>query len=419
MFSFRSHRKAYATASALLLVSLGAPHAGFSQDPFEHEAEDRYRQLAEQIEEQQTRGGFNSPQLVGLFQALGLFYQERGDHRSAIAIMERAREILRVNYGLNSLDQAALIRQLIYSMEATGNADAAWELEQELLALASRHPDDLRTARILRESADRRMNVLKRYSAGEFPPEIVLGCYYGWSRGSFQDRINQARGRSQSCDSGSRRHVKRRLQHEAQFYYAHSIGIVLRNESYESEEMPIHLTELAQSSYWYSNPGLGRRALRYLLAYEIEHSKGSQKPADVLVQIADWDLLHSDGRNQEELALAAYEQAYELFKENGIDRVLIERVFSPEIPVALPSFAANPLVSDEAAASTGYIDVAFNITQFGRSRNIRILESGGDSTRADENKLVRSIRQIRFRPRLTDGQFADLSPVIVRYQLNE
>jgi len=71
-----------------------------------------------------------------------------------------------------------VIRQLIHNEEARGNLAAASELEQALLALARRHPDDLRTVPILREAADKQMHVLERHLAGELPPQISLGVFY-------------------------------------------------------------------------------------------------------------------------------------------------------------------------------------------------------------------------------------------------
>jgi hypothetical protein len=62
---------------------------------------------------------------------------------------------VRFNYGLKSLHQAPLIEQLIRNEEARGNDAVAWDLEQELLGLARRNPDDLRTVPIFHEIAQR------------------------------------------------------------------------------------------------------------------------------------------------------------------------------------------------------------------------------------------------------------------------
>jgi hypothetical protein len=102
----------------------------------------------------------------------------------------------------------------------------------------------------------------------------------------------------------------------------------------------------------------------------------------------------------------------------GIARASIAEFFSPAIPVVLPTFIPNPLVAEETAESTGYIDVSFAVTRFGRSRRVTILDSTPDVTRADEDRLVQRVKRRRFRPRVTDGVLGDSPPITVRYYLN-
>ena len=91
-------------------------------------------------------------------------------------------------------------------------------------------------------------------------------------------------------------------------------------------------------------------------------------------------------------------------------------MFSPSMPVVLPAFMPNPLASTETPGSSGYIDIAFEITKYGRPRAVEILDAA-NATTAAKRDLLALIRNNRFRPRLTDGQFADAAPVRVRYYL--
>src|SRR5690606_38680429 len=137
------------------------------------------------------------------------------------AALERARQIVRVNYGLNSLVEAPLLRQLARSEEARGDFDAAWYLEQELLSLAERHPGDLRVVPIFRELAASRLETLDRYRAGESPPQIVLGCYYAKTPPYPGERVAPVyREFNDNCHSGSRRVVIHSLLTEVRTYQA-------------------------------------------------------------------------------------------------------------------------------------------------------------------------------------------------------
>ena len=64
------------------------------------------------------------------------------------------------------------------------------------------------------------------------------------------------------------------------------------------------------------------------------------------------------------------------------------------------------------------IDVAFEITKYGRSRAVEILDSANASHAAKQD-LIALIRVNRYRQQLTDGVFADATPVRLRYYLYE
>ena len=400
MVSFDVRRTMKTMTGVLVLLALGLPSTTFSQRGAQ-------RQIAENLQDEiraaELRAGPNSAELIEPLTTLGQLYENGGEPLFAAVAFRRAVEVVRVNYGLHSLEQAPLTRRLIENAEAAGDHELAWDLEQNLLTLAGRHPDDPRTARILRETADRRMDILARYNAGEFPPEIVLGCYYG----------------DGSCNAGSSHSVKQRLVFEAQTYYAQAVRIILGNQRYSSDELPQLLMELAVISYRYGNPSLGRRSLSYLLAYQTKNSRDWVTRIDALVQIADWDLLHAVGRDAEDAALAEYAQAYELLERNGTAQESIDQMFSPETPVVLPAFLPNPLATKEKHESLGHIDVAFDVDRHGRSRHVRVLDTSANSTRLAEKRLVQLISRGRFRPRFEHGRVVDAAPMAVRYSFND
>lgn len=459
------------TALAIALAAC-IPFIGLAQTAVEPDADGGERQqIVEQaverivgrIEQIQAEDP-ESPDLIDPLATLASLLQESGDYDLALATRERAQAIMRRAHGLHSLEEASLIRQSMRMEEAAGNADRAWNLEQELLGVVRRHPDDLRTVPILREIADRRLAALDRYLAGEFPPEMVLGCYFNWDRGP----------EAGSCTSGLRDDAVRSLILDAQRSYADAIAVLLRNERYSSAELRSLELELAHSSdlfreldgvhyaprseffrgrhasetieallhlanwnlpkpndgvpteprepaepetvltripgpYWF-----GRASLQRLFAYAATTSS-SQSQIDALVQLADWDLLYS--RNGK--ALEGYELAYRILEEMHADQASIDGLFAPEMPVVLPSFADNPLVADESRKSGGYVDVSFEITRLGESRRVEIVDATADATDADKNEVVRLVRDSRYRPRLTNGRFARTSPIVVRYYLQE
>jgi hypothetical protein len=188
-------------------------------------AEDALEDLVAEIEETESLWGANSPDLVEPLTALSLLYEERGNYELALALIDKATQVIEINHGLHTLEEAQLMRQSIRIERARGNAEAAWNEETELLRLIRRrrHQADTRTVPILREIADQRRAILARYQAGEFPLEIVLGCYY--SEWAFDDH---GTARRTGCRSGSRDTVIRALRIEAAGYDSEAEGFAGR-----------------------------------------------------------------------------------------------------------------------------------------------------------------------------------------------
>jgi hypothetical protein len=414
MASFAVPEKPRVTASILFLAVLAVSPLVLCQPVFEPVARDgRQAQIVDRIREEQALNGVYSTALVEPLTALSLLYQESGDSALAIAAIERAMQVQRANYGLHTLDQAPLMLQWIKNAEAMRDFRMAWELEQALLALAHRHPDDLRAVPVFREIGDKRMDLLARYVKGnEFPPQIILGCYYDPIRYDFMSE-------QRNCFAGSRRVAIQAILAEAQRYYSDAIRVMQRNELYWSDELRDLERELIRTSYVHGrNPAVGRESLRRLLAYDVVNAAPREAKVESLVQMADWDLLFANGRTENKAVLATYEAAYRELEEAGISQASIEETFSPKTPVVLPAFLPNPLASEETPASKGYIDVAFEINRYGRSDGIEIIGSTNNVTDAAKRNLARVIARSTFRPRLTDGRVAESSPIVVRYYLN-
>lgn len=413
------------TGTVLLLAGVVPTSSALAQSVLDGASNENELQIVEEIREVEARDGPNSPDSIDLFATLGLRYQESGDATLAAAAFARALEVMRINHGLYSLDQAPLIRRLINYEEGQGDFAAAWDLEKELLALARRNPGDMQTASIFHEVADKRMDVLRRYDAGEFPPQIVLGCYYNPL--AFLGVVE-----SSSCYSGQRSYVISSLLREAQSYYLGAIEILQQQGLYASDELRDLEMELVRGSYLYGGQGIvskplrrstsdvevGRESLERLASYEEERSAPLSSQANALVQVADWDLLYSRSRKADDSALQMYAQAYEQLEQEDAAKASIDRIFAPETPVVLPAFLPNPLASVEPDESTGYIDVAFKVTKYGESRQVEVLDTT-NATRAARGRLVRLIKGSLFRPRVTDGEFSDAAPIVMRYYVNE
>jgi hypothetical protein len=450
-------------AAALMLTAFGTAGSAGGE-----EGANTPQPLLEEVEQILMAEGPFSTRLLEPFTALALRYREDAEHELSLVAIERALQVVRVNRGLYALDQVPLLRQKLANEEARGNDAAVWDIEHELLALARRHPDDVRAAAVLAEIAARQMQVLERYLGGEKPPQVVYGCFYKqWPSSS-----------DGSCTAGSRKIVVQGMLAEAQRNYSAAIGVMLRNGLYASPDLHALETELLlgvdllrRLYYWdasvrpiamvpsyIGSPAIepwhsriapvaelaswqpprsnesgseqlsfevastqveimnpyrrGRQSLRRLYMYSTVSGGSALEQADAIAQIGDWDLLYSHNGQ----AVSSYEVARAVLERAAAKGEAMETLFAPPIPIVLPAFLPNPLAPREARWATGYIDVAFEITKYGRSRAVEVV-SVDNATVAAVAELVGLIKSSRFRPRLTAGRFADSAPVAFRYYL--
>jgi hypothetical protein len=464
----RVRRVAVRTLAAIVMTS---PGFGSAQPAFDRPATDTQRRIIDRIREIETQDSPNSAALIDPLTTLGILYFESRNHLLATVANQRALEIVRITHGLHSLEQAAQIRQLIANYEAIGQHSTAWDLEQDLLALAERHPEDLRSVSIYQETADKRIEIRERYLAGEFPPQIVLGCYYGWPRTSVQHMAETPLDRTQ-CSTGSSGHAVQTLTVDAQRYYAEAIAVIHRTQRYSSPvlrelEMGLvrcsdflrdydeaHRTRLASLSdvdefslrrkpwrswteamtraagwnllareqpaepgrSWHpEHYGIARDSLERLFAYDARTTGSWETQANTLLQIFDWDLLHSKNT----LAIRGYAHVHQQLEQMGIEQASISRIFQPELPVVLPSFRPNPLNTEQTSQSGGFIDVEFEITRYGVSRHVEILDTTTNASAREIADLVDLIRRSRFRPEIDEKGLARKSRALVRYYLTQ
>jgi hypothetical protein len=380
--------------------------------------EDPLSNVGRQIEEIQSAQGINSPELIAALTNFGLILREQGDVDLAVAAFERARHIVRVNYGLSSFEEAPLLRQLVQIEEAKGNAATAWELEQELIGMIYRRPGPRpAAASMLREIADKRRDLLERYSAGEFPPQMELGCYYA------EPNAPDGRQGNNSCRSGSSFRAKLNLLNETESYYYDVMDMVRFSEGRASDKLPELYMDVLRASYAarndYGTEGQGRGMLRALYERHVQYSAPLPVQMNALLQMADWDLLYASGGKKNEAAFRAYEALYERLEQEGMEQSFIDEIFSPRVPVVLPAFSASRLVSTETPDSLGYIDVAFEITKYGEGKSIEILDTSTSTTKAARVRIRDLIQWSRFRPRMASGAFEDPSRVVVRYYVSD
>jgi hypothetical protein len=175
----------------------------------------------------------------------------------------------------------------------------------------------------------------------------------------------------------------------------------------------LHAPESARAAY-----RLARESYQRIITYdEMAFGSAADETAlrsrlDAYLHLADWDLLFSENG----IALDQYERVHELLAATDFGEPLIEEIFAPPVPIVLPTFSPNPL---ETSPSARYVDVAFEVTKFGESRRVEILNAAPNVSDAAKGELLDLIRTSRFRPRLTGRELGRAAPVVVRYYFSD
>ncbi|HWN38098.1 MAG TPA: hypothetical protein VNP02_06340, partial [Gammaproteobacteria bacterium] len=371
------------------------------------DAANALEQIAAEILEAQTQGGPYAKELIEPLRDLSFAYQEKGERALELAALEQARQVVRANYGLSSLEQAPLMRQQIRAEESRGNFAVAWELEQALLTLAHKHPDDVRAAPIYHEIGDKRMGLMRSYLAGERPPQLTLGCFY------HSSQQQQPGSYDSNCASGGRGAAILHMTLDAQRNYSNAIAVLRRQQEHSGAELYELEDKVLRNSYLLRDYPTGRRSLVRLIYDDAANDEPTLSRIERLVQLADWDLLY----DQRPLAFDLYERTHAYLTHGGVARASIDELFAPATPILLPTFQPNLLAPERAEGATGYVEVVFDVSRYGRTSRIRVLDS--NASNAVQNRLTRWIVANRFRPRVADGEVVDTSRIVARAYVQE
>lgn len=449
----------------VLALVLGVfPSAGFPQ-PESLPAHDS-RRLLEALRAAQSGQGHESATLIASLTEISESYAAQGEHALAAAALDQAIQLARAAYGLYTLEQAPLLQKRLESEQALGNFAIVRALEEELFALAERYPDDLSTVAIHRNIAARRMDLLDRFLSGKTPAEIYGEAVFSFQRSELiqklvseaqihyadaaavilrnglhssaelrelemeiirsSDLFRQHHEQMESEFSGVIRNVSRRdygIGRELDQWWSYPVEALRRrmNELWDlaspdaAQNADARRVRVNQAGTRFS---LGREGYGRLIAYddEVLRSTGDGsvrlRRLETHLELADWDLLYSANSS----ALTNYGNVYGVLESTPNSGPLIATVFAPPIPIVLPTFLPNPL---ETPVSSRYIEVAFEITKYGKSRRIEIFDTTPDVSDAEKTALVTLIKTSRFRPRVSDGELARAAPVVVRYYLDD
>jgi hypothetical protein len=347
-------------------------------------------------------------QLLGL----GIALQKKRRHADAVAVFKRGSHLARVHNGLSSSAQIPYIQHKITSHIALGQFSEADKAQGRLFRVQS-----------------------GRLSSTEIEVEVLLQ-QARWQHQAYELGIGPKAG-----------HFKR-LMNMWDLNHMALTGLIDREGDTSANLLP-PLYGLLRSQYLISghgdgsispavesdhgpgqeqirfnrfvdqNYGLGRSVIHAIYKIQVsEYGEASLATAQTRVMMGDWMLWH----NAYDSAIDAYSLA--IGELEGLDDAQLHTEYLLGSPTALPDLEGIRPPQSLERAEAGSILVEFEVSRKGRVVEIVRLEN--DSARSDvqgiefeksANRLMRSLRRTKFRPRFVDGVAIKTEKLVKAYAI--
>ena len=364
-----------------------------------------------------TEGPFALPlgeHLLGLGQAL----QEQGKLAEALEAYEASRHVMRVNLGLHSPEQIAVLKSMFSAYAAQSDIDKAHATQEALFNLRLKHHgrDGAGAVNALLEWADWNVTLyllldplpsmdssLRTFNRMNDPRlELAYDTYTKALQSLHEhaepgdERLVQTERKLAALNFITNRKLQDTYGYALHYYAARSPDV------HDSGDDAI---ESASAARFYDGTSALRRALAHS---ERRPQRRNDDIAARMVELGDWYLLF----DHRAAAMEMYRDALRFMRESSLPQEEVERIMSPGMPVPTPDTAYMAPV--DASEYAGFIDVEFELTQFGMATNPQIIGSSAEN-RQIERELLREIRDCKFRPKFVADAPVNREKIQLRY----
>ena len=320
-------------------------------------------------------------QLLGL----GVALQKLDRHEEAIEFFKRGAHLARINGGLYTSEQIALLRQEIRSLLAMGNFEEV-DARQEYLYRVERRSlaNTEASAYALLEQANWQQQA---FMAGIGEEEklagrlIVMWDLYRLSMSEMMDHFGEASAELRKPLMGMLK---------TQYLIA---GHQLFNPQ-EAKRDPVYVMQTGDR---YRR---GETVLKALAELSTLNKAPVEQIIDDKLALGDWAWWF----NKRTEALAFYDQVLAYVAESEDPTAIAYLAAAMAQPLPLPMIEGIQTLPTPQADDAGELVVAFEVTDTGRTVNIeRLREPAVEEYEKAIDRLLRALRDVRFRPRFEEG----------------
>lgn len=373
-----------------------------------HGSREAYLAAILQIE---NENGVYDRRLTDQLLGLGLVDKGQGEHTRALDSFARALHLSRINDGLNSLSQAPILELMIESYIATQDWANVHDKQQYLYVLRSRNYD-IGDPRLI-EPLTKMMNwYLESYYDNDQPEAIG---YLNEAKSLNHQIIDLIEVNFGEDDERLEEALVQLAETNYELFVARAEldndAVGHRNNPYLINDRSVirHKSrDVSRGSIPIGDPySEGREALqkRYSII-DPEDPRSKSRRMRALVRLGDWYLIF----NKKESALGAYREAQDIASEGGEVSLLAAELFDRPHLLRFQHFEKE---EPDPTKQNGYVKVTFNVTDTGRVRDLKVIES--EPAEMMDSEVASSVRDARFRPRIVDGKPVDTEGVSLRH----
>lgn len=349
-----------------------------------------YRRAVASIEQE---AGAYAPGLSEQLLGLGLALQQQGRHGEAIEVFKRGVHLARINDGLYSGGQIPLLQSEIDSHIAVGEFNEADERQVYLYRVQQRALD---------AGEERAQALMQQAQWQRRAYDLGLG-EYGYIRllrmwDLYRLALNDIAEREGDSSPNLLTPLMGMLQ--SQYLIAGFQGETASG-TYNIDAFGTRQDDGRFNAYRSSSFKRGEAVITAM--YEInQRNTGADKltAAEDLVMLGDWRFWHG----LKEGALDSYRQALAELAELDDAQAQVERLFGE--PVPLPAVDGVRPLPPTTSPDMADLLVEFGVSAGGRVVDVDRVDDGVENE-SQANRLIRQLRQTRFRPRFEGGEAVD------------
>jgi tetratricopeptide (TPR) repeat protein len=355
------------------------------------------------LEELEYEGGAWSQDVAQELETLGALLQQQGQYEQAIKVFDRAVHINRVNFGLFSPQQVPLVERVVEGHVALGQWKDADEHQQYAFYVQTKAygANDPRMIAVFEDMA--RWNVTSFYRGIDPDPTLRLMQTFLLYRAAADTVIAHFGPRDPRYLP-----LLRNVVSASDMMTRYALpGTIAGTDANPNMRM---VSEFAGRSTRPQGGGSGEAALARIVDYYADERRPDTPEARMMLaqaraELGDWYLL----RDRRQAAMRVYKETWDELMAEPEGGTLAQQVFG-EI-VFLPAFSSFDAEKKEAlglnadsGARIGHVDIAFDVSKYGRMTNFEILAQEPADLRRVDMQIISALRGMMARPRVVEGR---------------